>query len=146
MAWLDGELNWNSGWPTGSTNLDTSSDVTYSRDLGGNKTYMPAISPCFFTYYAPNSYNKDFIYRSDDWLLATRMEMIVAMRNKVEFAEIISWNGECKLNKTYSVHTQLRFAQDYGESHYIGPIRADQPDSQSWTNGMPHSMSPSLPL
>lgn len=33
--------------------------------------------------------------------------------------EIISWN-------------------DYGESHYIGPIRADQPNSQGWTSGMDH--------
>jgi len=30
---------------------------------------------------------------------------------------------------------------DYGESHYIGPVRVDQPNSQGWTNGMPHSKS-----
>jgi len=47
------------------------------------------------------------------------MEQIIAMRNKVDMVEIISWN-------------------DYGESHYIGPIRADQPNSQGWTNGMDH--------
>jgi len=92
LPWLDGELNWNSGWPTAGRDLDGSSDTLYMQDLG-NKTYMPAISPCFFTYYGPNTYNKDWIYRSDDWLLAMRMEMIVAMRNKVDFAEIISWNG-----------------------------------------------------
>lgn len=70
-------------------------------------------------YYGVNSYNKNWIYRSDDWLLATRMEQIIAMRNKVDMVEIISWN-------------------DYGESHYIGPIRADQPNSQGWTAGMDH--------
>jgi glucan endo-1,3-alpha-glucosidase len=92
MAWMDGEFNWNSGWPMGSTDLDTSSDVTYQNALAG-KTYMPAISPAFFTYYGPNSWNKDWIYRSDDWLLATRLEQIVQMRSQVDFAEIISWNG-----------------------------------------------------
>lgn len=70
-------------------------------------------------YYGVNSYNKNWIYRGDDWLLATRMEQIIAMRTKVDMVEIISWN-------------------DYGESHYIGPIRADQPNSQGWTNGMDH--------
>ncbi|CAD6570391.1 MAG: hypothetical protein TREMPRED_005793 [Tremellales sp. Tagirdzhanova-0007] len=119
LTWMDGELNWNSGWPLGATNLDDSSDILYMNALR-NKTYMPAISPCFFTYYSPSSYNKDWIYRSDDWLLAIRMEMLVAMRSEVDMAEIISWN-------------------DYGESHYIGPIRADQPNSQGWTNGMPHT-------
>jgi len=27
---------------------------------------------------------------------------------------------------------------DYGESHYIGPIRGAQPNSESWVNGFPH--------
>jgi glucan endo-1,3-alpha-glucosidase len=47
------------------------------------------------------------------------MEQVIAMRNKIDMVEIISWN-------------------DYGESHYIGPIRADQPNSQGWTAGMDH--------
>lgn len=34
--------------------------------------------------------------------------------------QIISWN-------------------DYGESHYIGPIGADQPNSQAWTTGFNHT-------
>ncbi|WWD19155.1 hypothetical protein CI109_103613 [Kwoniella shandongensis] len=118
-TWMDAEFNWNGAWPMGSTALDTSSDTTYMNALG-TKGYMAAVSPAFFTYYSPSSYNKDWIYRSDDWLLARRMEQLIAMRNKVDLAEIISWN-------------------DYGESHYIGPIRADQPNSQGWTNGMPHT-------
>ncbi|ADV23630.1 glucan endo-1,3-alpha-glucosidase agn1 [Cryptococcus gattii Ru294] len=118
-SWMDGEFNWNGGWPTGNTALDTSSDTSYMSALG-SKGYMAAVSPCFFTYYSPSSYNKDWIYRSDDWLLARRMEQIISMRNSFDMAEIISWN-------------------DYGESHYIGPIRADQPNSQGWTTGMPHT-------
>lgn len=118
-SWMDGEFNWNGGWPTGSTALSTSSDISYMSALG-SKGYMAPVSPCFFTYYSPSSYNKDWIYRSDDWLLARRMEQIISMRNSFDMAEIISWN-------------------DYGESHYIGPIRADQPNSQGWTAGMPHT-------
>jgi glucan endo-1,3-alpha-glucosidase len=119
FAWLDGELNWNSGWPMGSTALTIASDQQYMADLG-SKAYMAAASPCFFTYYGPNSFNKDWIYRSDDWLLALRMEQLASMRGTVPFAEIISWN-------------------DFGESHYIGPITSNQPGSQGWVNGMPHT-------
>lgn len=91
-SWMDGEFNWNGGWPTGNTALDTSSDTSYMSALG-SKGYMAAVSPCFFTYYSPSSYNKDWIYRSDDWLLARRMEQIISMRNSFDMAEIISWNG-----------------------------------------------------
>ena len=28
---------------------------------------------------------------------------------------------------------------DYGESHYIGPIKGSQPNSQAWTDGMDHT-------
>ncbi|GFZ50872.1 Endo-1,3-alpha-glucanase agn1 [Saitozyma sp. JCM 24511] len=122
-SWMDGEFNWNSGWPvnTGS-NLDFSGDTTYLNALNAaGKGYMAALSPAFFTYYGPPpSYNKDWIYRSDNWLLATRFEMLIANRNKFDMVEIISWN-------------------DYGESHYVGPIGVDQPNSQGWTNGMPHT-------
>jgi len=118
LDWLDGEFNWNGAWPMTAAPISTASDEQYMSALG-TKGYMPAMSPAFFTYYGVNSYNKNWIYRSDDWLLATRMEQIIAMRNKVDMVEIISWN-------------------DYGESHYIGPIRADQPNSQGWTDGMDH--------
>ncbi|ODN83711.1 hypothetical protein L202_01805 [Cryptococcus amylolentus CBS 6039] len=118
-SWMDGEFNWNSGWPIGSTALDTSSDTTYLAALG-NKEYMAAASPAFFTYYGPTSYNKNWIYRSDDWLLARRFEQIISQRVSIDLIELISWN-------------------DYGESHYLGPIRTDQPNSQGWTDGMPHT-------
>jgi glucan endo-1,3-alpha-glucosidase len=95
-SWMDGEFNWNSGWPvnTGS-NLDFSGDTTYLNALNAaGKGYMAALSPAFFTYYGPPpSYNKDWIYRSDNWLLATRFEMLIANRNKFDMVEIISWNG-----------------------------------------------------
>jgi glucan endo-1,3-alpha-glucosidase len=137
-SWMDAEFNWNSGWPvnTGS-NLDFSGDQTYLNALNSaGKGYMAALSPAFFTYYGPSSYNKDWIYRSDNWLLATRFESLIANRNKFDMVEIISWNGGSPgVESTESTADK----PDYGESHYVGPIGADQPNSQGWTNGMPHS-------
>ena len=72
-----------------------------------------------FQHYGPNSYNKNFIYRGDDWLLSERWDLLINNRKSVELAQIISWN-------------------DYGESHYVGPIEGMQPNSQAWTNGFDH--------
>jgi glucan endo-1,3-alpha-glucosidase len=43
----------------------------------------------------------------------------------VDIVEVISWN-------------------DYGESHYVGPIEGAQPNSQAWVNGFPHTRAPPL--
>ncbi|TCD60933.1 hypothetical protein EIP91_009286 [Steccherinum ochraceum] len=114
----DGAFNWNSGWPMGNYDINFSSDQLYINNLA-SKTYMGAVSPWFFTHYGPQSYNKNFIYRGDNWLFAERWEALIANRTKVQFAEVISWN-------------------DYGESHYIGPVQGVQPMSQSWVNGFDH--------
>lgn len=42
------------------------------------------------------------------------------MRNEFDLVELITWN-------------------DYGESHYQGPIHGAQPNSQAWVNGFDHS-------
>lgn len=31
------------------------------------------------------------------------------------------------------------FVKDYGESHYIAPVRGAQPNSEAWVDGFPHS-------
>lgn len=119
-SWMDGELNWNSGWPTGASDLDTSSDVAYMKALG-SKEYMPAISPAFFTHFPPSGWNKNWIYRGDDWLYITRWEQVIAMRDKVVMTEILTWN-------------------DYGESSYIGPITGALPaGSNAWVDGFEHT-------
>lgn len=71
--------------------------------------------------------NKNWIYRSDDWLLATRFEQLIAQRSKFDMAQLISWN-------------------DFGESHYVGHLArpGDQPMSTAWTDGMPHTALLSL--
>lgn len=108
-------------------------------------TYMAAVSPWFFTHYGPQSYNKNvrailthkiyyttylmsilcdflmqWIYLADYHLYPTRWETLVDNRNSVDIAEIVTWN-------------------DYGESHYIGPIEGAQPNSQGWVDGFNHT-------
>lgn len=45
--------------------------------------------------------------------------MLIQHRSSVNFAQVVTWN-------------------DYGESHYIGPIEGAQPNSQAWVNGFDH--------
>ncbi|KAF8608383.1 glycoside hydrolase [Ceratobasidium sp. AG-I] len=107
----------------GSINLDSDNTITsnigLSPELGAGGVYMSSVSPWFFTHYGPESFNKNWIFRSDDWLYNTRWEKLVEAREKVDIVQIISWN-------------------DYGESHYIGPIEGAQPNSNAWVDGFDH--------
>lgn len=91
--WFDGGMQWDGGWPMGDSALTTRNDTEWLSALG-NKTYMAAVSPFFFTYYGPQSWDKNWIYRSDDWLLATRFEQMISLRDKLDMIEIVSWNGK----------------------------------------------------
>ena len=45
------------------------------------------------------------------------------------------------LNDDLSYHRRtlkLHYLDDYGESHYIGPIEGAQPMSEAWVNGFDH--------
>ncbi|KAI0657744.1 glycoside hydrolase family 71 protein [Cubamyces menziesii] len=124
----DGYFNWNGGWPIHLTvdspredvvkaKLDT--DRHHLHHLGG-RTFMAAVSPWFFTHYGPESWNKNWIYRGDDWLYVRRWEQLIETRDQIDIVQIISWN-------------------DFGESHYIGPIKGAQPNSHAWVDGFPHT-------
>lgn len=149
---INGMFNWNSGWPIQVTTSfvasipglvsdissglsssvssllsnyigSTTPDETYIPSLAamsGSQTYMAAVSPWFFTHYGPSTYNKNWIYLSDDHLYATRWESLINIRDQVDFVQVISWN-------------------DFGESHYVGPIEGAQPMSQAWVDGNDHT-------
>lgn len=135
-------VQWNSGWPQGDYAIDFDQDQSYISNLNG-RSYMAAASPWFFTvcaclltlyhhcsktttnvigeqHYGTDTYNKNFIYRGDDWLLSERWEGLIQNRSAVDFVEVNTWN-------------------DYGESHYIGPIEGVQPMSQKWVDGFDHT-------
>ncbi|TFK40779.1 glycoside hydrolase family 71 protein [Crucibulum laeve] len=84
------------------------------------RAYMGAVSPWFFTHYGKDSFNKNFIFLADQHLYSKRWESLIAQRDKFDVVQILTWN-------------------DYGESHYVGPIKGAQPNSQAWTDGMNHT-------
>ncbi|KIM28125.1 glycoside hydrolase family 71 protein [Serendipita vermifera MAFF 305830] len=115
---VQGDFHWNGGWPAGNNDINWDTDA-YHLQYNPGPLYMASVSPWFFTHYGANSFNKNWIYRGDDWLYASRWELLMEHRAAVDLVEIVTWN-------------------DYGESSYIGPIEGDQPNSQAWVNGYPH--------
>ncbi|KAJ7754346.1 glycoside hydrolase family 71 protein [Mycena maculata] len=115
---IDGAFNWNGGWPQTQSNTSFATDQPFISALA-SKTYLGAVSPWFFTHYSPQTYNKNWIYDFDNWLFSSRWEVLIQNRQQVPIVEVITWN-------------------DYGESHYIGPIEGSQPNSQQWVDGFDH--------
>lgn len=100
---------------------------------------MSSVSPWFYTHYGPESFNKNWIFRSDDWLYNTRWEKLVEAREKVDIVQIISWNGRSVEDMCMNVIADnIGLLIDYGESHYIGPIEGAQPNSNAWVDGFDH--------
>jgi len=120
-------FQWNA-WPSSDNqpidaNLTTAGDESYISALG-SKPYMMPVSPWFFTHYAPDSYDKNWIFYSD-YLLQPRWEQVLQI--DPQFVEIITWN-------------------DFSESHYIGPLHPDDTSvyaggstgAVEWVTNMPH--------
>ncbi|RAH40443.1 glycoside hydrolase family 71 protein [Aspergillus brunneoviolaceus CBS 621.78] len=102
----DGLFSW-AAWPYGPSEMNTYVDASYIDFLDG-KSYMMPVSPWFFTNMP--GYDKNWLWRGDDlWY----DRWVQAMYLAPDFIEIISWN-------------------DFGESHYIGPIQdSDSPLAES---------------
>lgn len=61
-----------------------------------------------------------FIYDCDDQLYARRWETVIANRDKVDIVQLLTWN-------------------DFGESHYLGPVHGNlPPGADAWTTGFDH--------
>ncbi|OBZ69018.1 hypothetical protein A0H81_11351 [Grifola frondosa] len=89
---------------------------------------MAAVTPWFFTHFSPQTFNKNFIFYTDDHLYPTRWQTLIDNRDSVDFVEINTWN-------------------DYGESHYIGPIKGALPTgSEAWVNGFDHTVHSHLTI
>lgn len=99
----DGLFSW-AAWPWGPDDMDTHVDASYLQFLNETGTplpYMMAVSPWFFTNLP--GYDKNWMWRGDD-LWFDRWQEVWYIRP--DLVEIITWN-------------------DYGESHYIGPLHSD---------------------
>ncbi|KAL8733773.1 MAG: hypothetical protein Q9181_003467 [Wetmoreana brouardii] len=116
MAWPNNGAN---KAPTAGSNVTVEDgDQSYIEALGG-KPYMAPASPWFSTHYGPEvSYSKNWVFPGD-LLWYNRWTNILAVGP--QYVEIITWN-------------------DYGESHYIGPLSSPHYDdgNSKWVNDMPH--------
>ncbi|EJD50719.1 glycoside hydrolase [Auricularia subglabra TFB-10046 SS5] len=121
---LDGLFNWQA-WPSVNNQpvpvkMNTSADQFYLSQLQG-KPYMMNVSPWFFTHFSPQSFNKNWLFLSDT-LLIDRLNQVLQLQPQL--VEIATWN-------------------DFGESHYIGPLHPNNPqvypgNSGDWVAGFPH--------
>ncbi|KAF4944751.1 hypothetical protein FGADI_12471 [Fusarium gaditjirri] len=123
----DGLFSW-AAWPEGPNNIDMEVDASYLIFLNGS-SYMMPISPWFYTNLP--GYNKNWLWRGDSlwhdrWNLAFTLVSQDQWPGQPEYLQIISWN-------------------DYGESHYIGPLNdkayvafdiGEAP--YNYAKGMPH--------
>ncbi|KAJ7070294.1 glycosyl hydrolase family 71-domain-containing protein [Mycena belliarum] len=124
---IDGALNW-MGWPSDGNNKAprggasvsvAAGDAAYAAALGG-KPYLAPASPWFSTHYGPEvSYSKNWVFPGD-LLWYNRWNELLQLR--ASFIEIVTWN-------------------DYGESHYVGPLSSKHQDDggSKWVNDMPHN-------
>lgn len=112
---VDGIMTWKA-WPTGNDTTSTTTDLQFQADAKRNgKLFMASVSPCFYTHYP----DKNFLFKSDDNLYVNRWKELIAMPTQPDFIQIVSWN-------------------DYGESHYIGPMAGSPPAGTNWLSGFDH--------
>jgi glucan endo-1,3-alpha-glucosidase len=114
-GFLDSWFCWGCAWPQGNYNISTGDDQYYINLLGNR--YATTISGWFYTHYS----SKNRYLRGDDWLIISRWEQLVSIRDQLTFIEMATWN-------------------DYGESNYFGPVISDaQPAGTTWATGFPHT-------
>lgn len=122
-SWLDGVFAWNSAWPGAANETTSTTDSEHLAALEPKgKLYVPALSPGFFAHYGPDSYDKNWIYKSDDWLYCSRWEALIALRARAPMLEIVTWN-------------------DFTESSYLAPYPNNaslDEHSPAWVEGMDH--------
>ncbi|KAK4170478.1 glycoside hydrolase [Cladorrhinum sp. PSN259] len=97
----DGLFSFDS-WPTGDTNATVASLDKPFVDALGEKLFMMPVSPWFYTNLP--GLEKNWIWRGDE-LWETRWDNV--MEVQPDFVQILTWN-------------------DFGESHYIGPVHDNQ--------------------
>ncbi|KIK65897.1 glycoside hydrolase family 71 protein [Collybiopsis luxurians FD-317 M1] len=119
---LDGALNW-LGWQNDGNNKAPQGGVTVTVTEGDQK-YKSALSSTQGyiapTHFGPEvSYSKNWVFPSD---LLWYMRWLEILKLQPTFIEIVTWN-------------------DYGESHYIGPLSSTHTDDggSKWVNDMPHN-------
>ncbi|KAL9108413.1 MAG: hypothetical protein Q9187_008299 [Circinaria calcarea] len=110
---VSGAFAWDA-WPIYPSSKDTTNDQL-TRSMLGNKPYMMPVSPWFYA----NCYDKNWLWSGDN-LWHERWQQVIEFQP--ELVEIITWN-------------------DYGESHYVGPLRDPSgipQGAEAYVKDMPH--------
>ncbi|KAK3388416.1 putative alpha-1,3-glucanase [Sordaria brevicollis] len=107
----DGLFSWDA-WPKADQDMTTYPDASYLDALKG-KPYMMPVSPWFYTNLP--GYGKNWLWRGDD-LWYDRWQQIISIDSPPDYVQIISWN-------------------DFGESHYIGPLDNKQYEAFDMNHG-----------
>lgn len=115
---VDGLFSWDA-WPKGAANMTTYPDASYY-DFLGSKKYMMPVSPWFYTNLP--RFTKNWLWRGDD-LWFQRWQQVISLDRQPDYVQIISWN-------------------DYGESHYIGPLDDTQYGA---FDGAPYNYAKDMP-
>jgi len=117
---MDGIFSW-IAWPGPTedpTTLNQFDSLYISKSHAVGKTYMAPASPWFYAHV--QNWNKNYLYKSE-FLWTARWTQLLSLNP--DFIEIITWN-------------------DWGESHYIGPLETDQGNIPAgagpYVNGFPH--------
>ncbi|KAB8229064.1 hypothetical protein ETB97_001795 [Aspergillus alliaceus] len=124
---INGALNWMAWDNNGENKAPTpghkvtvaDGDKAYVDALKG-KPYIAPASGWFFTHFGGEvPYSKNWVFPSD-LLWYDRWQQILTLSPR--FVEIVTWN-------------------DYGESHYIGPLASPHTDdgASKWVMDMPHT-------
>lgn len=112
--YVDGIFSWDA-WSQGAVDKTDDSDKAW-QSAAAPKAYMMPVSPWFYTNLP--QYGKNWVWRGDD-MWHNRWQQVLQVQP--QFVEILTWN-------------------DYGESHYIGPIREQgvPKGAQKYVDNMPH--------
>ncbi|KAG8737877.1 hypothetical protein FRC10_007563 [Ceratobasidium sp. 414] len=112
--WLDAYKLWNA-WPLGQQdNNQWADDAWYMQHLASGQGYLTMVSPWFFAH-RPGSPSTNRYLRGDNFMYTKRWKQLIQNRKSLPFVEIGSWN-------------------DYGESHYIGPLTGSLPANTAYVS------------
>ncbi len=64
--------------------------------------------------------NKNFYQRGDDWLIVTRWEQLIAMRDQLTFVEMVTWYAHYPV--LYALRSVMHRRNDWGESDSSVPL------------------------
>ncbi|CUA67565.1 hypothetical protein RSOLAG22IIIB_07439 [Rhizoctonia solani] len=100
--------------------LNGEADDAWWLQHAGGKGYLTLVSPWFFIHRSGDPAINNRYMRGDNFMYRQRWQQLISNRDSLPFVEVATWN-------------------DYGESHYIGPMSGEWPSDVKYiTSGNDH--------